>query len=521
MDEVPVGFQPRRQQGTGGQDDRGRRSRDTSHHNVDGRRTQSRSRTLPQLRLRIRRKDGPPTFQPQGRYGLEKSPRPTLETYPTDRWTTLSLVLFTIQQLSELVYKTVRETKHLWLPVLIAIYLLHGIHSLPTPEFGVFHQFTAYDCERPTAVEALKLPSHCLAHKTNDDKHDTKTNLTMTDNQPYQLLQKVTYHEFDAHMCIQSRSKFFYSCMWASHSVVNLTPQTGRQIATGLKFCSQAMHTRMFPTESGELVPLNADGQITYIPKTVKGELNIAENGFATCNGEDVRYHGRILKQTVILQETHFTIKKVKIRCNFDSGELMIVETGTTIPAHLTNPNGFVIDSGTYILPKIMIPCIYQVIKPFLGTPTPTQVKDGLVITSQADQVHVHTHGTLNPPEKCPVQGTYRKTGHPDIVVFEPRDGPSSPETGFDPIDARQISIPNMVTLKIEWTLYKTSKKFGLVHDISQQAECSDLKRLTDGGQDKPELQRSTETLLYAKGEMLYNVWCPRIEVGLDLTIND
>ena len=68
-----------------------------------------------------------------------------------------------------------------------------------------------------------------------------------------------------------------------------------------------------------------------------------------------------------------------------------------------------------------------------------------MVITSQADQVHIHTHCILNPPEKCPLQGTYRKTGHPDIVVFEPRNGPSSPETGFDPIDAQQISIPNMV----------------------------------------------------------------------------
>ena len=274
-------------------------------------------------------------------------------------------------------------------------------------------------------------------------------NLMLTDNQPYQLLQKATYHEFDAHMCKQSRSKLFYSCMWASHSVINVAPQTGCQVATDLKFCSQAIRTRMFPTESGQLVPLNADGQITYIPETIRGELTIAHTGLATCNGEDMRYHGRILKQTVVLQKTHFTVKKVKLRRNFDSGELMIVETGTTIPAHLTNPNGFVIDSGTYVLPKIVIPCAYLVIKSILGTLNPTPADGGLVIISQADQVHIHTHGTLNPPDKCPLQGTYRKTGHPDIMVFEPRNGPSLSETGFDPIDACQISIPNMVTIKI------------------------------------------------------------------------
>ena len=77
-----------------------------------------------------------------------------------------------------------------------------------------------------------------------------------------------------------------------------------------------------------------------------------------------------------------------------------------------------------------------------------------------------------------------------------------------------------MVTLKVEWALYKTSRKFGLVHDISRQAECSELKRLTGGGQYRPELQRATESLLYAKGEMLYNVQCPQIKVSLDLTTN-
>ena len=149
-------------------------------------------------------------------------------------------------------------------------------------------------------------------------------------------------------------------------------------------------------------------------------------------------------------------------------------------------------------------------------------IKDDLVITSQCDQVHIHTHGLLNPPSRCPIQGTYRKTGHPNIVVFQKPKGPvAHDDVGFNPIDAQQMTIPNMVMLKVEWALYKTSKKFGLVHDISKQAECSDLKCLTGRGQDWPELQGTTESLLYAKGEMLYDVQCPRIEVSLDLSMND
>ena len=101
---------------------------------------------------------------------------------------------------------------------------------------------------------------------------------------------------------------------------------------------------KMFTTEFGGLVPLNADGQVTYILEMVKGDINVRPKGFVTCNGEDVRYHGRVLSQTVILQDTHFMVKKVQIRRNFDDGELMIVDTRTTILEH----GGFTIDSGTY-----------------------------------------------------------------------------------------------------------------------------------------------------------------------------
>ena len=211
----------------------------------------------------------------------------------------------------------------------------------------MLHQFTTYDCERPTSIQALKLASHCLNRNHNNDLTDTLKDLTVTDTQPYQLLQKVTYHKFEAHMCIQTCSRFFYSCVWASHSVVNQIPQTGHQVTSSLKFCTQAIRSGTFTMESGHQVPLTGDSQVTYIQETIKGDINVRPKGFVTCNGEDVRYHGRVLSQNVILQETHFTVKKVQLCRNFDTGELMIVESGTTIPAHLTSHGGFTINSGT------------------------------------------------------------------------------------------------------------------------------------------------------------------------------
>ena len=118
MDEVIAGSQPKQQQGSSGSDERGRRSRDTTNNDVDRGRSQPRPWTLPQFRLRIREEDGSVTRHHRGQ-GIR-----TVPTFPVNSW----------------------EIKHLWIPVFIMICTLHGVHSLPTPEFGVLHQFTAYDC---------------------------------------------------------------------------------------------------------------------------------------------------------------------------------------------------------------------------------------------------------------------------------------------------------------------------------------------------------------------------------------
>ena len=411
-----------------------------------------------------------------------------------------------------------RAKKYGGILAIIMIIASSRVQARPTPnlrpsrsgeEFGLNHRFTAYDCDHPTAVQALKLPAHCLAPKTDKDNVNQTTKLLTHDKDRYQILQKATYYEFDAHQCIQTRSRFFYNCVWASHAVISGVTDTAQVIPPTIEFCRQAVRTQSYVKMTGDSVALKDNGLPTYIKEVIHGELNVAK-GAVNCLGEEVKTQGILFKQSVILQETHFTVRKVKIRKNFDSGDLMLVESSTTIPAHLVGKGGFTIDSGTYIIPQIKTPCAYQIIKEFLGSGTSTDEPDDLILTSQQGQVHLHTHGRLNPPDRCPIQGAYLKTGHLNIIVFSQNKGPRTAEDyRFDDIDARQVSIPSMIALKVEWALYQTSKKFGLVHDVSQQTECRALKQLTSGDQDQPELQGSSESLLYAKGEMLYNVRCP------------
>ena len=447
------------------------------------------------------------------------------ETYmPTTSLITSSSFLF------HLYHVLARVKKHGGTLAITMIIASNCVQARPTPnlrssrtgeEFGLNHRFTAYDCDHPTAVQALKLPAHCLTPKIDKDDANQTTKLLTQDKDRYQILQKATYYEFDAHQCIQTRSRFLYNCVWASHAVISGVPDTAQVVPPTIEFCRQAVRTQSYVKLTGDSVALKNNGLPTYIKEVIQGELNVAQ-GAVNCLGEEVKSHGVLFKQSMVLQETQFTVRKVKIRKNFDSGDLMLVESGTTIPAHLIGKGGFTIDTGTYIIPQIKTPCAYQIIKEFRGSGTPTGEPDELIITSQQGQVHLHTHGRLNPPDRCPVQGAYLKTGHLNIIVFSQSKGPRTAEDyEFDNIDARQVSIPSMIALKVEWALYQTSKKFGLVHNVSQQTECKALRQLTSGDQDQPELQGSSESLLYAKGEMLYNVRCPRIEASLDITTTD
>ena len=138
-----------------------------------------------------------------------------------------------------------------------------------------------------------RLPEYCITRKTKNDQTNQTTDFITTDKDPYQLLQKATYHEFEAHQCIQTQSRFFYSCVWASHSVMNVVPQTGRHVVTSIDFCAQAVRTNAYVTVSGASVALKSDGHPTYIVETIVGDLNVTGNGHVSCNGEDVRHHGR------------------------------------------------------------------------------------------------------------------------------------------------------------------------------------------------------------------------------------
>ena len=179
--------------------------------------------------------------------------------------------------------------------------MLSSAHSLPSlnpkltnpgKEFGLHHRFTAYDCEHPTMVQALKLPAHCPTRKTDNDNTNQTNNLITIDKDPYKLLQKATYYEFDAHQCIQTRSRFFFSCVWASHSVISAVPETGRTEITTIEFCTQAVKSKTYVTTTGNAVALRTDELPTYIPELLAGEITV-KGGVTKCQRRRDKIQGK------------------------------------------------------------------------------------------------------------------------------------------------------------------------------------------------------------------------------------
>ena len=170
-----------------------------------------------------------------------------------------------------------RAKKYGGILAIIMIITPNRVQARPTPnlrpstsgeEFGLNHRFTAYDCDHPTAVQALKLPAHCLAPKTDKDNVNQTTKLLTHDKDRYQILQKATYYEFDAHQCIQTRSRFFYNCVWASHAVISGVPDTAQVVPPTIEFCRQAVRTQSYIKMIGDSVALKDNGLPTYIKRS-------------------------------------------------------------------------------------------------------------------------------------------------------------------------------------------------------------------------------------------------------------
>ena len=271
--------------------------------NQDGTRSQSRTRT------------GTPASQPTSTIngGGEVRKRPKVYVPSIDLIMTGGLLLYLLyltKQTKEKRRKRPRSPrnsitshqtywkKYGWILTILVMGMLSSAQARlntnarpnqPGEEFGLNHRFTAYDCDHPTAVQALKLPAHCLTPKTDTDNINQTTNLLTCDRDKYKILQKATYYEFDAHQCIQTRSRFFYTCVWKSHSVIAGVPETEQVDPPTIEFCRQAVTSQSYVTITGNTVPLRTDGLPTYIPEIIAGELTVT-NGVATCVGEEMKY---------------------------------------------------------------------------------------------------------------------------------------------------------------------------------------------------------------------------------------
>ena len=121
-------------------------------------------------------------------------------------------------------------------------------------------------------------------------------------------------------------------------------------------------------------------------------------------------------------------------------------------------------------------------------------------------------------PDECPDQLQYHSTGHLSIILAEVLPGRPAPTDLLD-IDPRQIHMGSMVSLKSEWIFHRMSVSLGIIDKLGSNSACSDLKEMSRNAKlpiVRPE--SDGRTLLFSKGEVLYNIRCQEVTVQLDMS---
>ena len=96
--------------------------------------------------------------------------------------------------------------------------------------------------------------------------------------------------------------------------------------------CAKAVNYHTFQFSSGKQVSLHPTGTTSYIDNVPCSSFKFA-NGYPYCQGVAVNLGTDVHRQAVITEEIEFVTIHVIIREKLSNGDLLIMDTGTEVPA--------------------------------------------------------------------------------------------------------------------------------------------------------------------------------------------
>ena len=94
---------------------------------------------------------------------------------------------------------------------------------------------------------------------------------------------------------------------------------------------------------------LNSSTGVNRFKATVIGSVTY-KGGHSHCVGEDWRVSGKHMVSLLVTESLEVTMKRVTIREDLDSGDILVTDNGVSVAANLRQGQGVVADLGTLLL---------------------------------------------------------------------------------------------------------------------------------------------------------------------------
>ena len=151
-----------------------------------------------------------------------------------------------------------------------------------------------YNCDTHKLTQRYSVASTCAKAK------ETESNETGS----YDLLQSVGFSEVPGFSCQLRVSRFFIFCGSFSHNKLEQTPQIDLIESVSVEQCRKWVRSKRFKSADGTTHVLKY-GE-TILSTTDLGTIHA--KGSVSCEGQDLKINGEVIKESVILAQYRVTV---------------------------------------------------------------------------------------------------------------------------------------------------------------------------------------------------------------------
>ena len=315
------------------------------------------------------------------------------------------------------------------------------------------HLLEAYDCDDPEEV---------TLHSTRE-QNDQERQVEHGEAKNYTIIKRTETFEYEATLCAVHRTRDYYQCISSAYLGAMAPSVMSREDdRISREQCTSMGATRIFEDgRTGRRLHFDNQSRASHITHTLLGSFHYSD-GEASCEGAPGSIGLRKLERMLVTDNLAIRANKVKVRENFETGDIKILELGITIRAPQWRNGSLRTEFGIIARKPQETPCAWNEVQELEAKWTVTSNGAEAALIGDKDQVYI-TLGDHAPAEAgCPIHYVWMETSDPNTrVVHKLRDGPE-----------REFLKASEEEKKENW-----DKQFKEDYNLSQLRRAMELKR--------------------------------------------